>query len=96
MILKMMQRPVQVASAAGIETNSLLESASDIAAEKAVMPPISPQAVVKTAILIGESKKFRGEATEKTTTAMKPLITPPTWPTAPRQNERFMSFTRTV
>lgn len=96
MILKRMQRPVQAPRAVGIEKRSLLEAASEIEAEKAAMPPMRPQAVVKTAILIGESKKFVGEIIEIIATDMKPLTTPPTWPTAPRQNERLTSLTRTV
>jgi len=95
-ILKRVQRPAQAPRAVGIEKRRLFETASEIAAEKAAMPPIRPQAVVKTAILIGESKKFRGEMIERITTVMRPPTTPPIWPTAPRQNERLMSLTRTV
>jgi len=94
MILKTTQRPIQAPNAMGIEKRSLLATASAIDAESDAMPPMRPQAVVKTAILIGESKKFRGEMIERITTHTKPVTTPVTWPMAQRQNERLMSPTR--
>ena len=75
-----MPRSIVSASKMALRSRLLKERANE--AEHTDMPPISAHAEMKTAILIGESKKFFREMIDRIDAVARPLMRPDTSPQA--------------